>query len=496
MYCARRVWIATALGLLLLATPSSAADVWSDPFPGIRYLHRSTTQPKEIHALVVDLTHPAIFLRATKSDERGRTVTSFSNLVGAAAAVNGDFYNTDGSYDPVGLAIGEGLQWTDGQDSTSHNFMACTALNDCLLDISSNAVTPDPSWWSAVGGNTGLISSGVKWTSAQDTSCGSFCTTLHPRTAAGLSQDGNTLILVVVEGRQDPILGMSLSSLATLMEELGAYNALNLDGGGSSSMVVDGSRVSGRPANEPSERSVANHLAVIYDATRATSGRLVGYVRENDIYNTTGPIAGALVHLSTGQNATTSDTGLYDFAEVVPGTVTVTASKPGYQDSSLDKVIEAGITNWRSMALVATPLDAGISSDAATAADATSPPVDSGSGAADGATAVDAGTTPRDVGTSASDAGLGRDSASTAVDSGADPDTRQSDATPASDLGSSPVEDSGVLVLDVPPREPDDNVATAGGCYCAGGRGPQPAGMRWLGLVLVALWRRARFRSL
>jgi hypothetical protein len=47
------------------------------------------------------------------------------------------------------------------------------------------------------------------------------------------------------------------------MAELGAAWAINLDGGGSSAMVVDGVRVSGRPTNEPNERRVANHLAVV-----------------------------------------------------------------------------------------------------------------------------------------------------------------------------------------------------------------------------------------
>ena len=133
-----------------LAAPAAlAGDTWSDPFPGIRYLHRSTSEPKEIHALVIDLTNPAIFVRATKTAERHRTVSSFSSLVDAAAAVNGDFYNTDGSYDPVGLAIGESAQWPDGPDSAGHSFIACTATKQCTIDLSGTAVTADPDWRSA-----------------------------------------------------------------------------------------------------------------------------------------------------------------------------------------------------------------------------------------------------------------------------------------------------------------------------------------------------------
>ena len=61
----------------------------------------------------------------------------------------------------------------------------------------------------------------------------------HPRTAIGTSRDGETLWLVVADGRQpDFAMGMTLPELTDLFEGLGAYNAYNLDGGGSSTMVL------------------------------------------------------------------------------------------------------------------------------------------------------------------------------------------------------------------------------------------------------------------
>ncbi|MBP7868529.1 MAG: phosphodiester glycosidase family protein [Firmicutes bacterium] len=59
-----------------------------------------------------------------------------------------------------------------------------------------------------------------------------------PRSATGLTQDGRTLLLVVADGRQSVARGLTLNELAELMRSLGAWNALNLDGGGSSSAVV------------------------------------------------------------------------------------------------------------------------------------------------------------------------------------------------------------------------------------------------------------------
>ena len=63
----------------------------------------------------------------------------------------------------------------------------------------------------------------------------------HPRTAIGISEDGNTLWLIVADGRQPSLaMGMTLPELSDLLADLGAHNAYNLDGGGSSTMVVRG----------------------------------------------------------------------------------------------------------------------------------------------------------------------------------------------------------------------------------------------------------------
>ncbi len=60
----------------------------------------------------------------------------------------------------------------------------------------------------------------------------------NPRTAVGCTKDGKQLIMVALDGRQSHAVGMEQSELAKLMIELGAYNALNFDGGGSTTMVA------------------------------------------------------------------------------------------------------------------------------------------------------------------------------------------------------------------------------------------------------------------
>ncbi len=83
----------------------------------------------------------------------------------------------------------------------------------------------------------------------------------HPRTAVGLTADGRVL-LVVVDGRQPRYsVGMTLAELARLMVSLGARWAMNLDGGGSSVMVVQGEVVN-RPS-DGAERAVSSALLLL-----------------------------------------------------------------------------------------------------------------------------------------------------------------------------------------------------------------------------------------
>ncbi|MFO7865811.1 MAG: phosphodiester glycosidase family protein [Candidatus Aminicenantes bacterium] len=84
----------------------------------------------------------------------------------------------------------------------------------------------------------------------------------HPRTAVGYSRDRRTLILAVADGRRPGYsLGMDLYGLARLMLEQGAYEAMNLDGGGSATMVVNG-EVANRPSDITGPRPVAGALLI------------------------------------------------------------------------------------------------------------------------------------------------------------------------------------------------------------------------------------------
>lgn len=125
----------------------------------------------------------------------------------------------------------------------------------------------EPAPWlveDALGAGPALVSSGqVRVTTNEEVFFGSAIPNTHPRTAAGIRGDG-TLLLVVVDGRQPVSRGVDLEQLAALMVGIGAEEALNLDGGGSSSLYVNGQLLN-RPSGITTGREVMSAIGVFCD---------------------------------------------------------------------------------------------------------------------------------------------------------------------------------------------------------------------------------------
>jgi len=121
----------------------------------------------------------------------------------------------------------------------------------------------------AIGGNPVLVKNGE----VQDVDD----QTVAPRTAVGFSQDGETMFLTVVDGRQTSSRGLTLKGMAELMQRLGAYTSLNLDGGGSSTLTArtpgeSVAEVQNNPS-DGSERPIPNGVGIF---TEEGSGELAG----------------------------------------------------------------------------------------------------------------------------------------------------------------------------------------------------------------------------
>ena len=127
--------------------------------------------------------------------------------------------------------------------------------------VSKNNAYPSYRIEDAVAGVPLLIRNGkIDITWKEEGASKSFVETRHPRTAVANLKDGKFLMLTA-DGRSDASSGIDLYDLADFLLELGAVDALNLDGGGSTTMVLD-DKVVNHPADKSGERKIGDALIV------------------------------------------------------------------------------------------------------------------------------------------------------------------------------------------------------------------------------------------
>jgi hypothetical protein len=252
------VSVVGALGILAVGAPALAIDVWTEPNPGIRHLHRSTPAPAEFHALVVNLSTPGVSIRCTPLNERWRSTSAYGRNAHLAAAMNGGFWGLFGQ-GAQGLAAGAGGVWSGDNEELGffafgRDGRAWVSRPSDVVEAGRRGVTD------AVSGRPLIVDRGrisdELWSFERRN-------TREPRTVVGVSQDGRTAYLITVDGRRATSHGGTLVEMAELLIELGAYRGINLDGGGSSTMWVANE---GGVVNRPSrgwEREVINHIGVV-----------------------------------------------------------------------------------------------------------------------------------------------------------------------------------------------------------------------------------------
>ena len=234
---------------------------------------------------------------AASDDSTGReTVASFAKDLGACLVVNGGFFRMD--LNPtrhVGLlAIGDEILESATKSVIRDSlrfYIARGAVgfsedgkvdiawvsnrNDSLFEWKEPfenypyfpGVKPEFSaaeYWDypdALSAGPVLVQdSEIRVTSDEEVFFGTSIPNVHPRTAVGYTAKGE-LLLLVVDGRQGRSRGVDLNELSQIMISLGAVEALNLDGGGSSSMVVNGVLLN-FPAGGSVQREVMSAIAV------------------------------------------------------------------------------------------------------------------------------------------------------------------------------------------------------------------------------------------
>lgn len=129
--------------------------------------------------------------------------------------------------------------------------------DDEILNVSSYNTAED-----IIGGLPRLIKNGkIEITWEQEKAAKAFVENRHPRTAVAKLKDGKFLMMTV-DGRQPGVsVGMSLQELAEYLFSLGAVDAMNLDGGGSTTMFLDG-KVVNTPSDKEGERKIGDAIVV------------------------------------------------------------------------------------------------------------------------------------------------------------------------------------------------------------------------------------------
>lgn len=251
-----------SLVLLLAATAALAADEWTSVAPGVDY--REFVGPhRDVHVARIDLTNDALLVIGTPQAHRGTTVSDYAKKNKALIAINADYF--DAKFNPIGLTIGPCGLW-EGSKDTGREGVVAVGKGRALIQKQSDIMDPVEEWvGAAVGGWPMLIKECTPLTAKELPGSDAFTRAPHPRTAVGLTKDGNTLYFVVADGRRSGIPGMTLAELAAFMDtELGACSAINLDGGGSTAMWV-GDKLVNRPSDGV-ERRVGDHLGVVLAA--------------------------------------------------------------------------------------------------------------------------------------------------------------------------------------------------------------------------------------
>lgn len=235
--------------------------------------------PMIVHTVRVDTKVKGISFLVTPPDAVGerplnaRTTSQFLEEFGVQIAINGDgfspwwshgivdYYPQEGDpVAPFGFAASNGTVYWNGEN------MGDVGIEPTLYISRRNALSfnrrPN-NVYSAISGDRMLIEKGEIVAGLDDSLA-------NPRTAIGLNRNGRYLYIVVVDGRQPGYSeGATFAELAGILKEQGAWVGMAMDGGGSSTLVIEGEDGVPRILNSPidnlvpgRERAIGNHLGI------------------------------------------------------------------------------------------------------------------------------------------------------------------------------------------------------------------------------------------
>lgn len=294
-----RIVISISLALSLGWGHCLGADVlWESTHelsPGVHHLHAVREEPRKlsVNCLRVDTHTPQLKLMTTprrvswKSGQEETTRQTVRNFIRQSrstsrqlvAAINADAfspwpapYQNEDPTDLHGLAISDGqvVSLPSGTPSLVVTKLGEYKIETIAQDADLSKIE------TAVSGFSMCLMDGVSPPSGED---------LHPRTGIGLSRDQRYLYLLTIDGRQTSSMGATVQEVGLFLNEYGADDGINMDGGGSTTMawwnpdlpeqnrcvllnhpVGSGKTASSGTSPDPAERANGNNLGIYYVA--------------------------------------------------------------------------------------------------------------------------------------------------------------------------------------------------------------------------------------
>jgi MYXO-CTERM domain-containing protein len=247
-------------------------DAWteSEPYEGVVWRAKRYADfaggPQVVHELLVDPTNPAVTIEALRS-QGCETVGEIADRTGAVAAINGGYFT--GGCVPVSLLRHDGELL--GANSVARSAFGLTSDAEPRIDLVPVAADwPDVE--EAHGGGPRLVTASSAHVDDADYAEEGIASPSfigpNPRTFAGIAMDGR-VAFVGVDGRRPTAAGMSLPALANWSVDLGLVDAVNLDGGGSTTVFVRGATPNG-VVNYPSDAGEV--VLATHEGSRGVSG--------------------------------------------------------------------------------------------------------------------------------------------------------------------------------------------------------------------------------
>ncbi len=294
---------------VLLATLAGAEETVRHPFAGVTHIHRSDSVPRpvSIHLIKVDLATPGLSFKLSGRSAVGprealrQTTLEFLEQEHAQLAINGHFFepfpSTERDADLIGLAASQGDVFS-GFELPKQSYALVARAPALNIDAENRAsiVHADPgdadgmrvreevTLHNAISGSAQIITGGVvtipdyademrpeglltEGGPGSYSNQRSWYAVPNARTIIGLTEDRRTLILFTVDNASGS-RGLTVTEAASLLlRDYAVHDALNLDGGGSVTLVEqDAASGKGRllnvPAGSPRIRAVASSLAI------------------------------------------------------------------------------------------------------------------------------------------------------------------------------------------------------------------------------------------